>query len=260
MNKKKQPLLYKGWVGSTKKCGRIIVIDDPYEGGEGGDRRWRYYIKFEHTGFIKSASERSILSGAVGDPYHPKIAGVGFMGVGEYKTHNNGHKSQAFKCWENMLYRVYGEHRLSNRYSERGVSVCERWQNFQNFGPWFDDNYSDGFVLDKDILLFGNKEYSPETCVFIPQELNKFFAAMNARRNNLPVGVSKSRNKFSARIHFNGKLTLKVYDSPEEAFEFYKEAKERACKQLADRLYAENKISEEVHHQLYKWICVPYPE
>ena len=48
-------------------------------------------------------------------------------------------------------------------------SVCEEWKHFSNFKKWFDENYIEGFDIDKDILIKGNKVYSPEACSFVPR-------------------------------------------------------------------------------------------
>ena len=43
---------------------------------------------------------------------------------------------------------------------------------------WFDNpvnGYKEGYSLDKDILVKGNKIYSPETCCFVPQDVNILF-------------------------------------------------------------------------------------
>jgi hypothetical protein len=44
-------------------------------------------------------------------------------------------------------------------------------------------------ALDKDILYKGNKIYSPDTCVFVPQEINALFVKNDANRGDLPIGV-----------------------------------------------------------------------
>ena len=52
--------------------------------------------------------------------------------------------------------------------------------------------------LDKDILIKGNKIYSPQTCCFVPENLNSLITKNDSIRNNLPIGVSwdKKKNKF----------------------------------------------------------------
>lgn len=43
--------------------------------------------------------------------------------------------------------------------------------------------------LDKDILYPGNKEYSPNTCAFVPQFLNKSLNICEQLSGDLPKGV-----------------------------------------------------------------------
>ena len=56
---------------------------------------------------------------------------------------------------------------------------------FSGFGKWFDDNNIDGYHLDKDIKVKGNKVYSPDTCLFVSHKDNniesraKFFKFIN---------------------------------------------------------------------------------
>lgn len=95
-------------------------------------------------------------------------------------------------------------------------------------------NYIEGFELDKDILVKGNKVYSPETCCFVPKEVNSFFTRCNKARGEYPVGVVKSNNKFRARIGANRK-SLGTFNTPEEAFNAYIVAKKEGAKILAKK-------------------------
>ena len=63
------------------------------------------------------------------------------------------------------------------------------------------------FNLDKDILVKGNKVYSPSTCIFVPFEINGQFTKANTRRGSCPIGVSYAAhtNKFLACIAENNK-------------------------------------------------------
>ena len=45
---------------------------------------------------------------------------------------------------------------------------------------------SHDIVLDKDILVKGNKKYSEDTCCFVPVELNNLFTLNKAKRGELP--------------------------------------------------------------------------
>ena len=86
----------------------------------------------------------------------------------------NGKHIRSYRSWISMLSRCYGEKELNNRPSYKGCSVCDEWLLFSNFKKWFDDptnGYQNGYCLDKDILIKGNKVYSPNTCCFVPNEI-----------------------------------------------------------------------------------------
>lgn len=56
---------------------------------------------------------------------------------------------------------------------------------FSNFLKWFNGNYIKGYALDKDILIKGNKVYSPETCCFVPYEINTLVTNRKNGRNGI---------------------------------------------------------------------------
>jgi hypothetical protein len=92
--------------------------------------------------------------------------------------------------------------------------------------------------LDKDILYKGNKVYSPETCVFVPERINILFVKSDKIRGEYPIGVTwrKDRGRFSSRCcdaHGTYK-PLGCYDTVEGAFNAYKTFKEKVIKQVAD--------------------------
>ena len=134
----------------------------------------------------------------------------------------------------------------------KDVTVCEEWHNFQNFAKWFEDNYVEGFELDKDILVKGNKIYSPETCCFVPKEINSLFK--NYNNNLLPTGISydKINKKYKVSIRINGKMKTKGrYVTVEEAFKVYKTAKETYIKEVADKW--KEQISDKVYQAMYNY-------
>ena len=74
--------------------------------------------------------------------------------------------------------------------------------------------------IDKDILGGVNSAYSEDTCIFIPQEVNKFFTQRSADRGEHPLGVSwRDRSKkFVARCSLNSaECHLGYYNNPMEA-------------------------------------------
>lgn len=102
--------------------------------------------------------------------------------------------------WSSMISRCYSES-YQNRYpTYRGCSVCDEWLKFSNFRSWMKTQEWEGKQLDKDIIVKGNKIYSPENCAFIMQETNKFILSRDEYRGDLPIGVcfDKKAKKYKA--------------------------------------------------------------
>lgn len=163
-----------------------------------------------------------------------------------------------YTLWKTVLRRCYWEESFKKSPSYRGCSVCDEWLTLSNFKAWFENpknGYREGYHLDKDVLVKGNRVYSPETCCFLPIELNSLFTSRKYERGEYPIGVTKKNNKFQVRLstHTNPYGYLGVYDTPEEAFAVYKSAKEQYIKELAKKYFREGKITERVYDALMKY-------
>jgi len=103
--------------------------------------------------------------------------------------------------------------------------------------------------LDKDILYKGNKIYSHDTCVFVPQSINLLFTKSDRVRGDLPIGVTyrKRSRKFEVKCCDGTKkrIFLGSYNTPEEGFQAYKKYKEKLIKQIA------NKYIDQIPNKLY---------
>lgn len=124
-------------------------------------------IKFLETGFERAVDFRLIKSGLIRDYYKPSVCGVGYLGHGRHRAGRNGSHTKAYSVWHDMINRCYSERQQIKQPSYIGCSVCEDWHNFQNFADWYEENSIDGFHLDKDIMVNGNRVYSPEFCQFV---------------------------------------------------------------------------------------------
>ena len=169
-----------------------------------------------------------------------------------------------------MLRRCYDAYYINRCLTYKDCYVCDEWLNFQNFAKWYEDNYyecnGEEMSLDKDILIKGNKIYSPNTCVFTPQRINVLFTKSDANRGEYPIGVHykfKKVNEYEyhylevkCSIMENGKKKGKVLKTlplnrPFQAFTIYKQFKENYIKQVADEY--KDLIPQKLYEALYKW-------
>lgn len=150
------------------------------------------------------------------------IFGVGIMDLdGGYAACDGKTTAKpAYRSWMNMLARSYSEKVKARRRRYVGVTVCDEWLLFSNFKAWWDKNHVDGWYLDKDILVPGNRQYSPQTCVYVPQVINGFLNVGSAENSQYPIGVrwNKQTRKFEATIRLSGVLkSLGLFDTAEDA-------------------------------------------
>jgi len=194
----------------------------------------------------------NIKIGQVRNPYHPALYGIGYYGQGKYEHYKDKTPTICCRRWRSLIERS-GSIKLKEIYTTyKDVTVCEEWKCFQNFAEWFEKNYIDGWDLDKDILVKGNKVYSPETCCFIPHEVNSMIVKSDKNRGECPIGVRKIYNRFQARINKGDQLiNLGRFDKKEEAFRAYKIAKEDYIKEVADKY--KHQLPEKVYEALYNY-------
>ena len=202
--------------------------------------------------------------GNVKNPYDKEVCGVGYIGVGKYKVSENGKHTKAYEIWKAMLKRCYNSYCLNKQPTYTDCYVCELWHCYQNFAKWYEKEIyeckDEKMCLDKDILIKGNKIYSPETCVFVPNRINVLFTKSNKIRGEYPIGVNycKRGNKLqvNCNIYENGKKKQKhlgyfPLNKPFQAFTCYKEFKENYIKQVADEY--KNLIPNKLYEAMYKY-------
>lgn len=164
------------------------------------------------------------------------------------------HSLPSYRVWQSMIQRCYNEKSFIRHPTYANCSVCEEWLTFSNFKKWFGENYIEGYALDKDILVKGNKVYSPDTCCFVPSEINALLIKNNARRNNLPIGVYERNGKYQSEVcKRRTRVKLGRYDTPEEAFYAYKKAKEAYIKEVANEYYSDGRITKRVYDALMRY-------
>lgn len=177
------------------------------------------------------------------------------VGINDYDglTKKSGESIQSYNIWRQMLCRCYCKKHQEKFPTYIGCTVCDDWIYFSNFKRWFDKNYIEGYEIDKDLIKKGNRVYSPDTCCFVPKEINAIFKGYQ-HENNLPIGVTKKHGRYNARFSkYHKDIHLGYFDTPKEAFQSYKIAKEKYIKEVADEYYAEDKITERVREAMHRY-------
>lgn len=160
-----------------------------------------------------------------------------------------------YNTWKNILARCYKYNKKVNKtYSD--CKVCDDWLVFSNFKSWMEKQDWGGKYIDKDILVEGNKIYSPETCVFVDRETNNFFLERGKDRGKFLLGtyLDKETGKFKASLSFKGtRKTLGRFDSEEEAHLAWAIEKFKCAKILA-KSQTDERISDAILKRYSKYL------
>lgn len=145
-----------------------------------------------------------------------------------------------YRAWKDMLMRCYSAKYQAKYPTYIGCSVAPEWLSFMTFRAWMIRRNWVGNDLDKDILVPGNKVYSPQTCVFISSGLNNFTVDRAADRGEWPIGVDlhkySGRFRASCRNPFTGrKESLGLFTCPDAAHEAWRARKHQLSLQLAEQ-------------------------
>lgn len=113
-----------------------------------------------------------------------------------------------YRTWKSMLARCYSTKLQERNPTYVGCVVSDEWLTFSVFRAWMTTQDWKRMQLDKDLLIEGNKIYSPETCVFVSGAVNKFTTDRGAARGEFLIargefliGVcwDNGRNKFKSQ-------------------------------------------------------------
>ena len=196
--------------------------------------------------------------GEIKNPYHRSVYGVGYVGQGKYDVSINRKLTDYYSDWNDMLKRCYSDKYHEKYPTYKDCFVNEEAHCFQDFAEWWHNNYyeikGEQMCLDKDILIKGNKEYSFNTMVFVPQRINKLFTKRDNYRGDLPIGVryENTTGKYQTSCQtLNKNKYLGLYNTPHEAFLAYKTFKEQYIKQVADEY--KGKIPDRLYEAMYAW-------
>ena len=213
-------------------------------------------VEFEDGYIATNVKYAHFKESNIKNPYFKTVLNIGC--VGNVSTIDENKKQlKSYTIWKSMLQRCYDINcKNYKNYGGKGVVVCDEWLCYENFKKWYDEYYyevdGERTELDKDILIKGNKIYSPESCNFVPKNINILFKK-HKKQYDLPLGVLLHKGKYASQLrsHTGKTKWLGYFNTPEEAFYVYKEAKEKEIKRVAD-LY-KDKIPQKLYKAMYSY-------
>lgn len=140
-----------------------------------------------------------------------------------------------------MMSRCYRTNTQNQQPTYVGCTVHPDFMVFDDFALWHTNQIGSDHIdwhMDKDIVEVGNKVYGPDTCVFVPRDINNFLTKRNRNRGEFLIGVIRYKSKagyegFTAQLNIGCRKIKKNFATELDAFNWYKMQKELAARQLA---------------------------
>lgn len=218
----------------------------------------------EHGYIVRHTTYSNFKVGTMKNPYDKTIYGVGFVGI-KYLTHIDCKNTREYETWVHILQRSFDDKLKQKQTAYLNVTCCEEWLSYENFYEWihsqenFDKWLNESrWAIDKDIIVKGNKIYSPNTCTLVPQIVNCLFLNKRAKRGEYPLGVKvkKDCKGFYASCSdplLKKNIELGSYPTKEEAFMAYKEYKEGLIKRVAELEFSQGNITERCYNAMINY-------
>lgn len=126
------------------------------------------------------------------------------LGIEEVnKSHGMAKKTPLYGIWIAMRSRCNNKNASKyHLYGGRGITICERWNNFQNFYDDMFPTYKEGLSIDR---IDNNGNYEPTNCRWATQKEQ----CSNQRKNRILScnGITATLSEFS-RLSGNKKITI----------------------------------------------------
>lgn len=184
------------------------------------------------------------------------VYGIGINDL-EESIKKNGKFIPVYSAWKSMLQRCYCSATVQKNPTYQECTVHPDWLILSNFKKWFDLNYVPKFHLDKDILVQGNKTYTPETCSYVPNYIN--YLIIGSESNN-PVGVrpiNTTRLDGSITTTYqaycnngSGKFIRSSFKNLDDARSWYVATKKKIVSDVSARALKNGEISPKIYEAL----------
>lgn len=207
-------------------------------------------------------------NGNIKNPNFKSVYGVGIIGD-KYPACINYNRVKEYSIWHGIICRCFDEKEKEKHPTYKDVTCCDEWLYYPNFYEWLhnQENFDkwlngDRWAIDKDILIKGNKIYSPETCCLVPYYVNSLFVKQELARGDLPIGVyynkedERYRAIVSMRIRNEKQYDMECgqFPTPEDAFYLgYKPYKENYIKQVAQEEFDKGNITKKCYDAMMNY-------
>ncbi|WP_426160022.1 hypothetical protein [Pseudomonas sp. TSRC2-2] len=121
------------------------------------------------------------------------------VGIDDF-TDTSGADDWSYNVWQRMFDCCYNANSTRSRATYSDCTVAPCWYRYSDFKVWFDQNAIGDYQLDKDILVPGNRIYSPDTCCFVPASINMAVRWRRKTPRSGYPGVSMFGGGFQADI------------------------------------------------------------
>lgn len=163
------------------------------------DKNYNQYWLFKcDCGKEKTISKSAVMSG------HTISCGCFLNSKEMKKIRSNSHKTHGmrntriYSTWKNMLGRIRCKTNQSYLlYGGRGITVCERWNKFENFFEDMKNTYKSNLTIDR---IDNNKGYNKKNC--------KWATIAEQNRNKSNIIKYKGEIAKNASIRLGGNLGL----------------------------------------------------
>lgn len=133
----------------------------------------------------------------------------GCLNINKIKQRMTTHglsKHRLFSVWKDMMQRCNNKNSDAFvNYGGRGITVCERWENVENFIKDMYPTFKEGLTLDR---RDNDGSYEPSNCRWVTQTIqarNKRVISSNNTSGYRGVCFDKFRSKWVSTISINNK-------------------------------------------------------
>lgn len=167
---------------SGQKFGRLTAVER-IDTDKRGELIWLCQCECGNTTKVRSSHLRNGRTKSCGCLKRERTIERNF----KHGACQNGETTRLYITWRNMRRRCQDpEEKNYENYGGRGISVCEKWQDFRNFQKWAKNNgYKEDLEIDR---IDNDGDYCPENCRWVTHQKQ----SNNKRTNRL--------------IEFNGRV------------------------------------------------------